>query len=100
MDLKYEAIELPKKAKKPAERKENSRKAKKQVASDAVEAETKSFSLEQEYKINKIELDIEIYKLKSDIKQIRQQKKLLRKEFKLYKEKNKFERLIIEVERE
>lgn len=90
MNLGYEAIELPKKAKKPAERKENSQKAKKQVANDAIKAEPKLFSLEQEYKISKIELDIEICKLKSDIKRIRQQKKLLRKELKLYREKNKF----------
>lgn len=90
MNLEYEAIELPKKAKKPAERKENDQKAKKQVANDAIKAEPKLFSPEQEYKISKIELDIEIYKLKSDIKRMRQRKKLLRKELKLYREKNKF----------
>ena len=90
MDLKYEATELPKKAKKPAERKENSQKAKKQVASDTIKAKPKPFSLEQEYKISKIELDIEIQKMKSEIKRIRELKKLLRKELKLHREKNKF----------
>ena len=97
MNLKYEAIELPKKAKKPAERKETGKKAKKQVANDAVKAETKSFSLEEikaECRTTKLKLNDDIWRAKQDIKQLRLLKRQARTTYKLKKTQAKISDLI------
>ena len=72
-------------------------KAKKQVASDAVKVETKSFSLEEikaEYRTTKLKLNDDIWRAKQDIKQLRLLKRQARTTYKLKKTQAKISDLI------
>ena len=86
MDLKYEATELPKKVKKPAERKENSQSTIKHAPITVEQAKST-------YLATKQRLNSEISKAKAEIRQLRLLKRQARTTYKLQKTQAKIEQL-------